>query len=294
EADTIISQIFDLTSSGEVTIGKGALKQVSKELFNSIKRTAEASGVTKELSEFTAARANFRLVKETLENKLVSSIAENNTPELLGRLLARPGIGSRLGNLNNILSEKQIGAARRSFFEFLIDKATARNIEGISEGALVGDKFISLLDNVGEESLRKIFSPNQLSQILRFGRVANIANLSPEIPRPVSAQSVSLLSFGQGQAVAATVAGLGTGAIFDSSTGIVVAGSIIFGPAVIARMLANPKGLDLITKLTRLPVAQGTQASIRILNQLNVLLATDRSREKRFPSKTTAIPSNIP
>ncbi|KKK78297.1 hypothetical protein LCGC14_2845000, partial [marine sediment metagenome] len=128
----------------------------------------------------------------------------------------------------------------------------------------------------------------------QFGRVANIANLSPEITRPVSAQSVSLLSFGQGQAVAATVAGLGTGAIFDSKTGVMVAGSIIFGPAIIARILANPKGIDLITRLTRLPAAQPTQASIRILNQLNILIATDRNREKRFPSKTTSIPSTIP
>ena len=295
EADTIISQIFDLTSSGQVTIGKGALKQVSKELFNGIERTATSSKATKEFAEFSSARANFRFVKETLENKLVDSLVKLKTPELLGRLMARPGIGSRIGNLNQILSRKELNAARRSFFENLIDKATIRNLDDISEGAVSGDKFISMLDDVGDITLGKIFEPEQLAAIKKFGRVANVANLSPEITKPVSGQSVSLLSFAQGAQLSALVGGVATGALIDAPTGALIAGGALVAPAAVARLLANPKGVDLLTKLSRFPTSAFIRETSEIALKLNNLLAVEKGRKLRIQRiSTTSIPSTIP
>lgn len=295
EADTIISQIFDLTSSGQVTIGKGSLKQLSKELFNGIERAATSSKATKEFAEFSVARSNFRFVKETLENKLVDSLVKLKSPELLGRLMARPGIGSRIGNLNQILSKKEINAARRSFFEFLVDKTTIRNLQDISEGAVSGDKFIAMLDDVGDDVLKRIFEPEQLAAIKKFARVANVANLSPDITRPISGQSVSLLSFAQGAQLSAFVGGVATGAFIDAPTGALIAGGALISPAVVARLLANPKGIDLLTKLSRFPASSFIRETSEIVLKLNNLLAVEKGRKLRLQRiPTTPIPSTIP
>jgi len=272
------------------SLGKGALKQVSKELFNGIERTATSSKATKEFAEFSSARANFRFVKETLENKLVDSLVKLKTPELLGRLMARPGIGSRIGNLNQILSKKELNAARRSFFEFLVDKTTVRNLEGISEGAVSGDKFISLLDDVGDITLGKIFEPEQLAAIKKFARVANVANLSPDITRPVSGQSVSLLSFAQGAQLSAFIGGVATGAFIDAPTGALIAGGALISPVAVARLLANPKGVDLLTKLARFPASAFIRETSEIVLKLNNLLAVEKGRKLRLQR----IPSTIP
>lgn len=290
DADTIISQIFDLTSSGQITIGKGALQQANKELFNSIGRTAKTFGALKEFSEFSAARTVFREVSETLESSLLKQVTKLEAPEQLGRLLARPGVASRIGKLDSLLSPREVKIARRSFLEFIVDKVTKGNVEDVSPGVISKTRLVDELDNIGDAALKKIFPLEHLSDIKLVARVSRLVNLPEELLVPPPGQAVSLLGFAQGVQLSAFVGGVVTGAFWNAPTGALIAGGALMGPGIAARLLANPRGVELITRLARIPAHRATQKTAEIILKMNNLLAVEEGRKLRLQR----IPSTIP
>ena len=250
------SQLLKLTRDREIGVGLGEIQQLTKSLDQSIENALKQSGNTALLGQFRASNAAFARTRQLLETGVAQHIIKSEKPEAIASFLLSTGGESGTANILKLVNQTKPAVRKdvqRALLSQLLDDAIQKDVSGVSEGVLVGDRLLSKLDKLGDDFLPQLFSdsPHILEKFQRFARVANTVSLKSSVTRPPSATSTSLLAFGQGTAATTMV-----GATMIGRPDVAVAAApFVVGPPALAWIMTRPKGLELLTEAMLTPVS---------------------------------------
>jgi len=248
DARRLRTQIFSLTNSGEINIGKGALKQFNHDLDQAMKQALLNSHRPELARLFENASSQYKGTQTLLDKQLIAHLAKSDQPEKIGEMLLLRGSETPVRELRSLLSPEKMKSVERGLWEALVTKATKSDV-------LIGSSFKREFDKLGPELQRTIWtSPEQLGKIRRFVKLADTANLEPSVGEAISSQRQSLLAFGQVAATRGTVIALVRGLAgqqqdasdFAMDFGL-GASTVVAGP-MFARLITRPGALDVVNK----------------------------------------------
>lgn len=273
QARRLRTQLFQLTNSGELNIGKGALKQLNRELDSAMESALVEAEKLDAAYSFRIASSNYKRVQELLDDSVITRLTRNDRPEVVADILLSRGVGTTAQNLQKLIGPKNMQSVQRALFERIFDKS-------LREGVLVGNNIERSLEKIGDESLSALFPPEHLGKIRRFAELADTAAL--RVSKPTSAEGPSLLAFGQsGLAVSSAIqagkalvqAEPGTFLLYLGGTA-----AVTLGPRQLARMVTNPKATDVALQL--LEVERKSDAAKNLGLRLVTILGMDQAKEQ--------------
>jgi hypothetical protein len=228
QAQALRSAFLDEKSAMSVTRDK-AMGLTKK--FIGLTDSAIEDG-TKELSPdalkaWRGANAFYRRGQETFHKKLVStltkSLAEN--PEVAVKKIFRPGATEQIKVIKGIVDKKTWTTLKTAYLEqLLVESADVDKV-------VLGKSFLQKLNKIGRPTLKEVYNGEELRAIESIGELGRI------MQRPTGGSGGMLIQLKQAGAVIQLLGLVGLSTERFTAT----SGTLVIGPPVLSRMIANPK-----------------------------------------------------
>jgi hypothetical protein len=279
------TQLFALCNSGELNIGKGALKQFNHALDVEMKRALGEAGNPDLVKLFENASGFYRRTQELLEQSIIKRLVKTDRPEEIGKILLTQGGESTVHALRSLIGVHEMQRVERGLWEELFSKS-------VQEGIVVGGRLETKFEALGTEMQKAIWrNPEQLNKVRRFVKLVDTTSLPASMAEPVSAQRQSLLAFGQFAAVTA----LGGSALSTlsgkSDTGdfmlrVGAAATVVVAPTIMARLITRPGAINVLNQALMTPAKsrKGLELGYKLMT-LMVAEQLKESHEERKPYK---------
>lgn len=265
--ENILIAIRALRLRAEASRGKvsGVLWQAREETLDGL---AEAlpPGAKQLAGEYQAVRSRYREVMELLDTQIMKSMQKWERPEGLGAFLADRANGLTRAEILKTLIKAPVlpKTIRKAFLEEIFERTLQETQEGLSKGVFPGNMLERTISSmVGRDVVDAVLLPKEKEALLRLARIANIADLPTALTRPISAQSASLLAFGQSQQLQAGVSGMLGGNVLGA-VGLLL-GALT--PKWLARILTSRGGPELLelTAKTKAVSAEAPKLMMRMI-----------------------------
>jgi hypothetical protein len=283
EAKQIRTLLFKIADSDEITIGKGAIKQLNHALDEEIGQALDRAGHAQDAQLFRAAGARFRGVRELLEEKVIEQTIKNGTPETILDTLLRPGAETRAELLRKLLHKDKMESVRASLWQRMLDPKSTSQDE-----VLMGGRLKKLLDDMGPGAKEAIFGDKQLvKKIERFASLADRLRVPAHLPQKIEQGSIPLAGQFGARAIAGGLMGAGAQKVFGQDDGgnwkvWAATGAVAtVSPAIMARLMTRASVVDDMTKaLTTDPMSKAGKAlAARIVAYARQAAEPDRKKD---------------
>lgn len=240
EAQTLRSDLMGISrATTELIPGKiiGTAKNLTKAVDDAIQKSVPKE--SEAINAFRNANRFWKEGKELFNSRLAKSLLRNN-PEVIGKTIFRPGAITNIRMIKRMVDKKTFNRLRDGYLQTIIKpNPQTATIEG---GAI-----LNRLSQMGDDTLKEIFSPEHLRDLKAFGEMAKRTQEPPG-----QGTGRVLIQLTQGGA-ALTL--LGTGLEAGAAT-------TILGPAALARIMTHPQGIKWLT--TGLITRTGTKEAIKL------------------------------
>jgi len=278
EARRLRTQLFALANSGEITIGKGALKQFNGALDQAMQETLTANGRSDLAQSFRNASSNYKSVQDMLEQSTVARLAKSDQPEKIADVLLSKGAESDANTLRQLIGQKNMSTVERALWERLFERVQDKNA-GTVVGAALKKEFASL----GPEAQEAIWGsdPQRFAKIQRFVDLVGRADLkrgatgTEALVGPMLHSS--MLTAKAMQAGASAVALDPRGLALHLTEGA----TVVITPIVAAKILTSQGGLDAMLNAAKAPLGSrvGAAAVSRLVVMMNQFNTQDRQQK---------------
>ncbi len=161
QARRLKSALRDMASSGDSNVGKGALKQMTAAIDDSMQKTLADSGNTGLAQQFRQASNNYRAVNDAMDTSVIKRLM-NRDPIEVGKFLLDNATPNSIQTLKGVAGS-QMPQVQRGIWEEMFNRALS-NPDGVVAGKVLQKEFQKL----GPESAQAIWNPAQLQKIQRF------------------------------------------------------------------------------------------------------------------------------
>lgn len=234
-----------------------------EESLRNLKPTVLPGGVDYQsvdaLAAWRLANSFYKDTQERFNNKLVRAMIKRADdtrmgPETIGKMFFKPGNVTGIDQLRTILPASDFERVKGMFIQTLFEKASDQ------EGKILGNRVLSLMEgkpnSYGLPMLQKMFSDTEIESIRTF---ATAAKLSQE--KQAGGLGSMFIQLSQAGALVKVAQVLGSGAAFG--TGRFEEGTaILITPAILSRLILNPKIAKLLMDGIKLPTRSPEAAGI--------------------------------
>jgi len=231
----LISRVdeFNILNKNAPAIGKA--KKLISILDESIGKSLRSEGASV-LDAWRVANNFYKTGSKQFNNTMIRRFIkmgeETGTgPENIGKAIFKPGAVTTVRRVKNALSPNEWKSMQSFYIQQLFTKSS--NKEGVIQGERLLNNMIGKSGSMGESTLKEIFNPEQLNQIMKFSNALKMTQ---------SKQSGGLGGMFIQLTQAGAVVGLALGKMPSE------AGVILLGPAVISKLILNPKTARLLTE----------------------------------------------
>ena len=179
---------------------------------------------------FDLANAFYKEGKQIFDSKTIRRITNLN-PERVANFVIRPGNVTEIKIIKKAIGEKGFEPIKRAFTEKLLS-------EPLEGAAFAPMRLVRHLDKYGDETLRQVFSPQELTSFRELGRIS--ANMQ-------SAERLAGNPSGTGRTMITFITG---GAVF---TDPVTGGVALISPALLSKLYTSDFGRRWLTTGLRVP-----------------------------------------
>lgn len=285
EARRLRSALFNLTNSEEVTVGKGAIKQLNKELDAQMKLALVNAGRGDLADSFEQASSSFRNTRRLLEEGTVKGLRDKNAPELIVDTLLSGQSETTVNNLKQLLTPEQMQRVQASVLARALERPPVTSPDDL----LLGPKLKSVFDRLGNGAERELFGDNPavLQRINRFVRLADKLHTPADAAKVAEGgRDIPLAAQLGAKAAIGALAGAGVNKVLgrDENGDWVywgLSGAVLaITPAIMAKMLTRPAVTEDLTRaLTADPLtSQGRVLASKIAAYVASEMAADQKR----------------
>lgn len=229
----------------------GLGQRIRGELLDAIASSLDREGLKAEAKALQGARARFREIVKAMDIAFVKSLAKNKRPEAMARILASRDAGLTSAEAIDVLVKGGTirgeipPELRRSFVEEVFFQSASGQLGQSLDVVLVGNRLESVLNRrIGRDVVKAVLKPDEVKALDDIAKLANEVNLPSSLTRPLSAESASLLAFGQSAGVVSAAARV-------SVLGIALATAGLITPARLAKMVTSKSGPELLKLAAR-------------------------------------------
>lgn len=262
-AQDVRSGLLSITRTAEAKLtldpkALGLAKQLTKRIDTSM-REAGAAGSNELLKASNRANSFFKAGSKRFNDKVITRLTRKivDEPEIAARAIFQPRSSQQIQLVKKVAGKKTFNELRSTWLEQLLKDSSSKEVG--EEGELLGKTFLSKFNNMGDDTLNVIFSPQEIKQIRDLGKTAALLQKktggvggSLKILQGVAAFGLvasPLLPEGEFRRLSGTAAGL-----------------ILLGPAVVARMMTNPTSARLLSEGFKL--GTGTRQGVALTARL--------------------------
>jgi hypothetical protein len=298
QAHAIRSALLQKVRDLGATAGKGQAKAGLAQLVGPLDESMEVAGKSlsgKARNLWRNANTFFKQGKEVFENDLMANLIIKNkkAPEKIGEVLFRKGNVSEIKKAKAALalankldpSISQINtwnAMKSGYYQGLINRHTDAASQTLNAKGLIRE----LEDRRTLRTLTEVLSRKEIKQLRNFARIAE--KTQEKTGASGAAVAIKLAQFQAGVTL------LSAPFFPERFRGPVAAGSlaIIFGPAIMARLMTSPSGIKLLTEGFELSGkgAVATRSIPSFLSKLSAKVGIETlSKQDLNESKTVGI-----
>lgn len=232
----------------------GAAKFLKKAMQSDFDAFAKTSGGEIERAN-KLANAFFGGSKDRFANKTIKTLTRTN-PEDVSRFIFRPNNITEIRHAKKAAGKEGFDKLRRTFLSDLMDT--------IPEDKFSPQALDRQLKKFGNETLKEIFSPDELIDLKELATLSKSALTAESLPGTFgSARTLVSVS---------SVAGAGGLIIHNPAVGVLLAPGIFIGPKLIAKLYLSPAGRKLLITGFKLP--RNAPAAAKISAQLATVLGS--------------------
>ncbi len=257
--------------------------RVARRMINEITGSMESAAKTKPglFKQYRRANNYWRAGSKRFDNDIVRPLVRNlkNHPQLAALAVFHPDTAQEIRLVRKAAGEKGFKEMRGAWLEQLTKDSASKEVG--EEGVLLGTGFLDKFNNMGDDTLAVIFTPQEIRGIKD---VAETAAFTQQKTGGVGGS----LKIVQGIALFSLVASplLPEGNFRGITRG--TAGVILLGPAVISRMITNPVSARLLSEGFKIPT--GTRQGVAIATRLiKTVLRTRADLQKEQQVRTNRI-----
>jgi hypothetical protein len=265
QARRLKSQLFDLANSGESNVGKGALKQMTAAIDDSMQKALADSGNSDLANQFRAAANNYRAVNDAMDTSIVKRLM-NKDPIEVGKFLLDNATPNTIKTIKS-LAGNQMPQIQRGIFEEMFNRALS-NPDGVVAGKVLQKEFQKL----GDETAQAVWKPADLGKIQRF------VDLVGKVGLDGSKGSFGKIIGGAaaGGAAGAELANPGAIHLLANPKALLIGGSTLLTGRTLAKLMTSPGGIETVTKA--LAAAPGNLRSSALRGLMNYAVNNSNNR----------------
>lgn len=205
----------------------GAMEQGAKEL------SPEAYKAWRIANKF------YRTGSETFNKKIIKTLTKNlaENPEIAVKKIFRPGATEQIKVIKNLVDEKTWTILKEGYLEQMLTEAA--DVDKI----VLGKSFLQKLNRIGEPALKEVYGGEELRAIRSIGKLGQM------LQRPIGGSGGMLIQLMQ----AGAVVNMGRMALGGTPKFAGESVTIVIGPPVLSRMLANPTWSKWLSAGIKLP-----------------------------------------
>ncbi len=280
----VMRRIFlDVSRRGQSSTGTGALQKMVGVIDEEIGNTLRQRGKADVYKLWRNASSGYKRMMEVTGSRVIKAArAEQSAETIIVKLLGAKGIDleSKVKLLQEVAMDQGDEVIARGVFEWAFEKS-------LTEGIPLGGAFERLWEGLGTGAKERLFrsNPEIIGRVERFANTLDTVSLTPDITKPASALSPSLMALGQGSAIAGGVADM----VFNlSGAGLMLGGTTVgvaaFGPALLAKLITRKGGTELAMAALRTPA--NTKAGQKLISVLEAFSKAKGALMMRAPSLT--------
>lgn len=224
--------------------GHDVARKMASDMMTKVDRAMEESA--RKLSpdlyrEWREANQFYRAGKETYQNDFITRLVQKakgpgGQPELVGKQLFQNKEVSQIRLAKNVADPVTWQKMKAGYLENALEGATT------AEGTINGRTFFKSLKSMGDETLREIFSKQELFMIRQFERAARATQLDARgSGGTMLIQLMQAKPLADVATIAATVGIAGAGTYTQNPEMIAAGLSLLALPRVMGKMLVSPK-----------------------------------------------------
>lgn len=237
KAAELRSRLMKVAKASRGDVAQKHIYDFASQIDGAMEQTA--AGLSPEAQKaWRGANSFYKEGKKIFDNKFISGLIEKGKeqPELIGKALFQNGEISQIQMAKKVLKDDpQTFQAMKAGW---LDDALTKSAK--SDGSIAGNSFFNQMKSIGDETLKEIFTKNELAIIKKFEEAAT--------------RTQKLGSAGGGSILiqliqAGALGGAITGAWFKGDPAIIAGGvAALATPRVLGNMLVNPKYHSLFYK----------------------------------------------
>lgn len=221
-AQSIRSGLLD--EIGTLSISRDKARGLAKQLLKQTDRAMEdgAKNLNPEAKDaWRSANKFWRTQKNRFENKFIrklQGVIEDNPEKIIERVFTRNN-ESNISRLWDVVGQDTKRVLKTAYLDDIVIKSRS-----LDDGRLLGPSFLGQLRRIGDSSLSKIYSPEELKLVRGVGKAAKLA---AQRPKEGGGMAIQLTQF----AVIGSV-------VLGRAEGI----PILVAPNIISRIMIHPQG----------------------------------------------------
>lgn len=209
------------------------------------------------------------------DTKLIRSLTKtlSENPEVAIKKIFRPGASKQIRLVRKFMDKNQWKTLKTAYLENLLRESAN------ADGVVLGKTFLGKLNKMGDDTLKTIYSGQELASIRSIGRLGEL------LQAPTGGSGGMLVQLMQAGAV------LNLGRMVVGGEKVLGGESvaIVIGPPALSRMLANPTWSKWLSTGFRTP--RGTAAAttlgtriIRVVTDIQFEINKEKEYEPRWPT----------
>jgi len=270
QAQALRSALLDERSAMAITKDKalGIASQFIKHTDQAIEKGSKEFS-PEALNAWRIANKFYRKGQEGFNKKIVrlltKSLAEN--PEVAVRKIFRPGASKQIKVVKQAIDPLTWNTLKTSYLETLIKESSN------SDGMVLGKSFLSRLNKMGDDTLKTIFNGQEIASIRSIGKLGEI------LQKPTGGSGGMVIQLMQAGAAMQLLSGQLPNLVGESTT-------VLLGPSVVSRMIANPKWSKLLSTGMKMPRGSPEAAAVMARLLRAKLQIEKEMKRKKVPNAT--------
>jgi hypothetical protein len=272
QAQSLRSALIDERSAMAVTRDKalGLAKQFTKLTDEAMDAGGKTLGKADDaVSAWRVANKFYREGQEKFNKKIIKSLSKSlaENPEVAVKKIFRPQASKQIKAVKELVDNRTWQQLKTAYLEQLIRDTSD------ADGVVLGKSFLNKLNKMGDETLKTIYNGQEIASIRSIGKMGEM------LQKPTGGSGGMVIQLMQ----AGAAINLLTGGIPDL-TG--ESATILFGPPVLSRMLANPIFSKYLSSGLRMPRSSPAAAAlVTRLVKAKLKIEKEMRAEKQSPKE---------
>ena len=243
-----------LDEKGAMSITKDKALGLASKLIGLTDNVMESGGgklAPEAKNAWRVANKFYRTGSERFNKKIIKNLVKtlDENPEIAVKKIFRPNASRQIKAVKDLMTPSSWRNVKSAYFEDLLQKSAD------ADGVVSGNKFLGILNGMGDDTLKSIYTQEELLNIKTVGKMAQL------IQKPTGGGGKMLIQLAQPGALLNIMQG---GSLQGTSATIVAA------PYVISRIFSSKTGSKLLSTGMKTPIGSEAAAGLttRILAEI--------------------------